>query len=168
MGSPCDDLEVGHLFPSGALSIKILELPGKGLKLPNDWRIFVSSGRGSEPLNQAVKMRFNREWHGNIVLALYSCAGQRRRKLNNVPLAQAPFVNLLLKWCVVCSLQALLGDGLIILATISIAFSMYTISWMTKLLGNRSSAGPLQNPVEQGLGGFEWDTRRGTWLQCFA
>lgn len=96
---PGDILRVDDLFPNGAISIKLLEIPGKGEKLTYDHRVIVSNGKGDPPLNLAVKRAFNVEWMGNIVIVPYSIAGQRRKKMNSVPWGHASFqfLTLLLK-----------------------------------------------------------------------
>ncbi|KAF5309458.1 hypothetical protein D9619_012394 [Psilocybe cf. subviscida] len=97
IGSPCDHLAVERLFPNGAISIKLLEVPGTSLKLINDWRVLVSSGKVPAPANVSVQSYFNVHWEGNIVLACYHRSAPHWPRMNHAPLALSPFIVLLLK-----------------------------------------------------------------------
>lgn len=94
-GHAFDDLQVDMLFPKGACSLRLIELPGTNLRLPNDWRIFLSRCQAEAPLNQAVQTRYGRKWSGNIVFALYSADG---RGLSHITQDDVPFLVAILKW----------------------------------------------------------------------
>lgn len=88
---PCDKLQVKALFPNGAVSIKLLELPVTREKLIYDHRIIISSGRGPTPLNNSIEQALGIQWRGNIVIVPYSISGKQRRKMNSVPWGHASF-----------------------------------------------------------------------------
>ena len=90
-----DQLDVSHVFPNGAMSVRIANFPGTICKLSHDWRIFVSSNSTHSPTNIALQRVFGVEWQGNLVVMKYGKGN--RRKMNNVPPSDKEFVAVLLQ-----------------------------------------------------------------------
>lgn len=97
---PDDYLQVDQFFPYGGISIRLLEVPGYGVRLPRNCRVFVSNGRGNPPLNEAVRRTCGHLWYGNVVFAMYKAdldGVECTRSLVNLGWAWFPVIRLILQ-----------------------------------------------------------------------
>jgi len=68
-----EKLLLTDIFPNGAVSLRVMNMPFTLTKCSTDWRLYISSDKAPAPRNMAIWTLFGREWFGNILVMKY-CA----------------------------------------------------------------------------------------------
>ena len=66
-----EKLAISDIFPNGAISYRIPNMPYTRRKGYCDWRLYISADKAPSPINLAVDSHFGQEWFGNILLMKY-------------------------------------------------------------------------------------------------
>ncbi|KAH6893774.1 hypothetical protein BKA70DRAFT_1118899 [Coprinopsis sp. MPI-PUGE-AT-0042] len=113
--SPCEYLHLDDVFPYGALSLRVVSLPGTRIPLPHHYRIYFSNFSNAAPLNECLFSMFGIPWPGNVVIVRYvlsdnthnvhvdTCHGEAPLYWNKFYLSRRtdfPFKSILLCLCV--------------------------------------------------------------------